>query len=134
MRLVHLEVERFQCIQKAELELGPGLNVLYGPNDLGKSSLAWAIRAVLLLQHNSVVHERFVSWCGDGEPRVALTIADDDERLWRVTKTFGGGSAGRSRLESSRDRRTFTTEATGREVHSGYSVGAVFHQAHSFRC
>lgn len=116
MRLVHLEVERFQCIEKAELELGPGLNVLYGPNDLGKSSLAWAIRAVLLLQHNSVVHERFVSWCGDGEPRVALTIADDDERLWRVTKTFGGGSAGRSRLESSRDRRTFTTEATGREV------------------
>ena len=45
MRLVHLEVERFQCIEKAELELGPGLNVLYGPNDLGKSSLAWAIRA-----------------------------------------------------------------------------------------
>lgn len=116
MRLVHLSVERFQCIAAAELDFGPGLNVLYGPNDLGKSSLAWAIRAVLLLQHSSSVHERFVSWYGDGEPRVALTIADDDDRLWRVTKTFGGGSAGRSRLESSRDGQTFTTDATGREV------------------
>ncbi len=115
MRLVKLSVQRFQCIETAELELGPGLNVLYGPNDLGKSSLAWAIRAVLLLQHSSSVHERFVSWYGGGEPRVVLTLADDDERYWRVAKTFGG-SAGRSLLESSKDGTTFVTEAQGRQV------------------
>ena len=116
MRLVRLAVERFQCIESAELEFGPGLNVLYGPNDLGKSSLAWAIRAVLLLQHSSSVHERFVSWYGGGDPRVALTFSDDQDRLWRVTKTFGGGSAGRSTLETSRDGRTFTSDASGRQV------------------
>ena len=37
MRLVKLSVQRFQCIESAELEFGPGLNVLYGPNDIGKS-------------------------------------------------------------------------------------------------
>ena len=116
MRLEHLSVQCFQCIESAELDFGPGLNVLYGPNDLGKSSLAWAIRAVLLLQHSSSVHERFVSWYGEGDPRVALTFADDDDRLWRVTKTFGGGSTGRSLLETSRDGRTFTTDASGRQV------------------
>ena len=52
MKLARLEVDAFKCVASARLELGPGLNVLYGPNDLGKSSLAWAIRAVLLLQHN----------------------------------------------------------------------------------
>ncbi len=116
MRLVHLSVKRFQCIESAEVEFGPGLNVLYGPNDLGKSSLAWAIRGVLLLQHDSKVHERFVSWYGDGEPRVALTLCDDDNRLWRVTKTFSSGTAGRSILEGSRDGRTFTADSSGRQV------------------
>lgn len=115
MRLVKLSVQRFQCIESADLELGPGLNVLYGPNDLGKSSLAWAIRAVLLLQHNSSHHDRFVSWYGDGEPRVSLTFTDADDRYWRVTKTFGG-SAGRSMLETSKDGRTFTADTNGRQV------------------
>jgi hypothetical protein len=116
MRLVRLSVEHFQCIRSAELDFGRGLNVLYGPNDLGKSSLAWAIRAVLLLQHNAAAHERFVSWYGDGEPRVALTLCDDEDRTWRVTKTFGGAGSGRSHLESSKDGRTFITEASGRQV------------------
>jgi DNA repair exonuclease SbcCD ATPase subunit len=116
MKLVRLRVERFQCIEAAEVELGPGLNVLFGPNDLGKSSLAWAIRAVLLLQHNSTTHERFVSWYGGGEPRVELTLTDDDDRYWRVAKSFGAGTAGRSVLESSKNGQAFTTEASGRQV------------------
>ena len=114
MRLVRLSVERFQCIESAELEFGPGLNVLYGPNDIGKSSLAWAVRAVLLLQHNSSQHERFVSWHGGGEPpRVALTFAD--------TETGIGGSPRRSvergSLEprGSKDGRTFTGDVNGRQ-------------------
>jgi chromosome segregation ATPase len=116
MRLVKLSVQRFQCIESAELELGPGLNVLYGPNDIGKSSLAWAVRAVLLLQHNSTQHERFVSWHGGGEPpRVALTFVDAANRYWRVSKTFGG-AAGRSSLETSKDGRTFSRDVDGRQV------------------
>lgn len=116
MRLVKLSVQRFQCIESAELEFGPGLNVLYGPNDTGKSSLAWAVRAVLLLQHNSSQHERFVSWQGGGQPpRVALTFADADNRYWRVTKTFGG-TAGRSSLETSKDGRMFDPDVSGRQV------------------
>ncbi len=115
MRLVKLVVERFQCIERAEVELGPHLNVLYGPNDLGKSSLAWAIRAVLLVPHGSTHAARFASWYGDGEPRVQLTLCADDGRYWRVTKSFAA-AGGRSALESSKDGRVFTAEANGREV------------------
>lgn len=115
MRLVRLSVQRFQCIESAELEFGPHLNVLYGPNDLGKSSLAWAIRAVLLLQHGSAHAERFSSWYADGEPRVDLTFCDDAGKYWRVAKTFGG-SAGRSTLESSKDGRAFTMDEKARSV------------------
>jgi hypothetical protein len=116
VRLVRLQVEKFQCIESTEIDLGPGLNVLYGPNDHGKSSLASAIRAVLLLQHGSSHHDRFVSWYGGGPPRVVLTLCDLDGRYWRVTKSFGSGSAGHSRLDSSKDGRNFVKEAEGREV------------------
>ena len=105
MKLVKLSVERFQCIDSAEVEFGPGLNVLYGPNDLGKSSLAWAIRAVLLMQHGAAAHQRFVSWYGGGAPKVTLAFTDGAGKQWRVHKTFGG-SEGRSVLESTRDGRT----------------------------
>ncbi len=48
MRLLALEAEHFGCVRRASLRLGPGLNVLHGPNDLGKSTLAEAVRAALI--------------------------------------------------------------------------------------
>lgn len=62
MRLIRITVDTFQCIEHPEVDLGPRLNVLYGPNDLGKSSLAAAIRTVLLLPHGSAAYEQLLSW------------------------------------------------------------------------
>ena len=50
MKFRSLLVQNFKSIQSAQVVFGEGLNVLYGPNDLGKSTLAQAIRAVLLMQ------------------------------------------------------------------------------------
>ena len=61
MKLLSLSVEHFRGVRKAAIEFGPGLNVLHGPNDLGKSSLAAAIRAALLLQASSREHEEFLN-------------------------------------------------------------------------
>ena len=72
MRLLRFSVRHFQCVERADLELGPGLNVLYGPNDLGKSSLAAALRAALLLQHDSAVHRGFINWVRDETPWVQV--------------------------------------------------------------
>lgn len=116
MRLLRVTVDAFQCIEHADVELGPGLNVLYGPNDLGKSSLAAAIRNVLLLPHNSTAHEQLVSWHSGTPPRVSLTFSLEPQRIWRVTKTFGSGSAGSSHLEFSKDGISFTSDKKGREV------------------
>ena len=116
MRFVSLVVDHFCGIEHAEVEFGPGLNILYGPNDLGKSSLAAAIRAVLLLPHGSAEADKFVPWRGDFSPEVKLTFADADDRLWRVSKSFGGSRGGSSFLESSKDGRDFLNETKGREV------------------
>ena len=51
-----------------------GLNVLYGPNDLGKSTLAEALRAALLLPSTSSEHKSFVPSGTDNVPKVVLTF------------------------------------------------------------
>src|SRR2546422_7980762 len=118
MQLVKVTVSAFQCIEQADVDFGPGLNVLYGPNDLGKSSLASAIRAVLLLPHGSSAHEALVSWHSGEAPRVTLVSTTEEHRFWRVRQTSGGGSAGSSALEFSKDGSSFSVECTGREVDS----------------
>lgn len=114
MRLLSLTVEHFRCVRKASVEFGPGLNVLHGPNDLGKSSLAAAIRAVLLLQASSREHEEFVNWSGTGVPHVELAFESEPQRIWRVRKTFG--STAQAYLDESRDGVDFQLEARGRDV------------------
>jgi DNA replication and repair protein RecF len=37
--LTELRVEGLRCIESAELELGPGTNLVFGPNGAGKTSL-----------------------------------------------------------------------------------------------
>ena len=113
MKLLSLRVEHFRCIEKAKIDFASGLNLLYGPNDLGKSSLALAIRAVLLLQSTAKEHEEFVSWHGTGEPLVELVFESEPQRIWRLRKTFGSAS---SYLEWSKDGVDFATEARGRDV------------------
>lgn len=112
MRFTRLVVTGFRRVKRAQVDFGPTLNVLYGPNDLGKSTLATAIYAALLAPPKSGDYD---SWYGDGAtgPYVALTF-EEDERFWRVEKTFG--AKGTAQLESSKDGHTFVPEARGREV------------------
>jgi hypothetical protein len=114
MKLLSLAVEHFRCVRKARIAFGPGLNVLYGPNDLGKSSLAYAVRAALLLQASSKEHEEFVNWDGSGDPHVELVFESEPQRIWRVRKTFGANA--QAFLDESRSGVDFHVEARGRDV------------------
>jgi trimeric autotransporter adhesin len=116
MRLQRLVVEDFGAVRRAEVELRPGLNVLHGPNDLGKSTLADAIRLGLLLPHTSTHRDPFVPWSGGQTPRVELTFETAPQRIWRVRKAFGKGSAGSAVLQASRDGRDFEDVARNRQV------------------
>ncbi|MCA9654233.1 MAG: AAA family ATPase, partial [Myxococcales bacterium] len=119
MRLLALGVRSFGCVEEAQLELGPGLNVLYGPNDLGKSTLARAIRAVLLLPSTHKEAELYRPWHRDAVPEVSLTFlakeeagSDREPRIWRVHKAFGGGRRSHADLWWSNDGQSFALEPT----------------------
>jgi|GEM_PF-607321 len=115
MRLLRVEVWGFRGIRHAAIELGRGLNVLYGPNDLGKSSLAEAIRAALLLTYSSAEGDKYHPWQEDAVPKVQLSFLHEGQ-YYRLTKSFGQGNRGGATLEISRDGQKYAAEAKGREV------------------
>jgi DNA repair exonuclease SbcCD ATPase subunit len=116
MRLIRLEVRNFAGIGSAAIEFGPGLNVLYGPNELGKSSLVDAVRAALLVQHKSNAAENWIPWNTERLPEVELVLEAQPQQIWRVQKTFGD-SGGKSRLDASKDGVNYAKDCEGRAVH-----------------
>lgn len=114
MRLHRLHVQSFAAIHEMEIAFGPGLNVLYGPNDLGKSTLADAIRLALLLPYNSSHCENYIPWAGAGDPFVDLTFETEEQRIWRVRKQFG--KRGSALLQESRNGQDFEDVERARGV------------------
>jgi DNA repair exonuclease SbcCD ATPase subunit len=114
MKLHRLQVTHFAAVREADIEFRPGLNVLYGPNDLGKSTLVEAIRLAFLLPHASTSCEPFVGWTGGRDPVVDLTFETEPQRIWRVRKEFGKG--GSSLLQESKNGRDFDDVERGRKV------------------
>lgn len=113
MKLLSIKADHFRGIRTARVDFASGLNILHGPNELGKSSLALAIRAALLLQSTAKESEAFVNWQGTGDPAVELVFESEPQRIWRVKKTFGTATAS---LEFSRNEVDFQLEVRGRQV------------------
>src|SRR6202166_350458 len=114
MRLHRLTINSFAAIGNVDVEFGPGLNVLYGPNDLGKSTVVAAIRLGLLLPHTSTHCDQYVGWTGGEDPTVEMTFETEAQRIWRVRKQFGKG--GSSLLQESRNGKDFDDLERGRKV------------------
>jgi DNA repair exonuclease SbcCD ATPase subunit len=114
LRLHRLRVADFAGIREADIEFGPGLNVLYGPNDLGKSTLAEAIRLALLLPHTSTHIEDYVPWTGGRDPVIEMTFETEPQRIWRVRKEFR--RSGAALLQESKDGVDFEDVERARKV------------------
>ncbi len=114
MKLHRLHVADFAAIADADIEFGPGLNVLYGPNDLGKSTLAEAIRLALLLPHTSTHIEEYVPWTGGRDPVIEITFETGPQRIWRVRKEFRKG--GTALLQESKNGVDFDDVERARKV------------------
>src|SRR5580704_4846633 len=114
MRLHRLRITSFAAIGNVDVEFGPGLNVLYGPNDLGKSTVVAAIRLGLLLPHTSTHCEQYVGWTGADDPIVEMTFQTEAQRIWRVRKQFG--KSGSSQLQESKNGQDFDDVERGRKV------------------
>jgi AAA domain len=114
MRLHRLCIANFAAIENLDVEFGPGLNILYGPNDLGKSTAVAAIRMGLLLPHTSTHCDQYIGWTNSADPLVELTFETEAQRIWRIRKQFG--KSGSSILQESRNGQDFDDVERGRKV------------------
>lgn len=88
MYLEKLHIQRWRGLGDFQLELKPGLNLLHGPNESGKSSLHEAIRSAFLLKSRGKGSPTSAKpWSGSGATRVEVQFRHQGEP-WKLTKVF----------------------------------------------
>ena len=89
MRILAIRLKNIKSHRDAELTFAPGINVLSGPNGIGKSTIFEAIGYALFgVDAQSFVGnvERFLS-IGEKKGEVAVTFQCDDGATYRVSRT-----------------------------------------------
>lgn len=98
MIITKLELENWLKIRKLLLEFQPGINLVYGPNEIGKSSIIEAIKQAILgdPQSSGREYKRFQTWgAGTAEKaRVTLSFTTRGGQLYHLCKSFPKIEAG----------------------------------------
>lgn len=101
MRLIEVEVDNFRSIVRPlRVQLTPGLNVVHGPNEIGKSTLLDAIWCALTVSSRgkTAVHRAMRSTTvGAGDPRVRLRFEHAGAE-YELTKVFKAGTQHHTQL------------------------------------
>lgn len=101
MRITRLHVRDLQRHADLDLELAPGITVIRGPNEAGKTTVQRAIELALFrkVTATGAEMESLRRWDGDGSaPTIELEFSDAEAGPGRLTKTFAG-PRGQARLE-----------------------------------
>lgn len=127
MRLRRIELPSFGCLRRFDAELAPGLNLFYGLNEAGKSTLQQAVLALLysFYDHDrarpdeTARHERFRPWAlPDQEPasdyRGLLQYELKDGRQFEVRRDFTTADVATQLIDLSSGRDTAPQLGHGR--------------------
>ena len=89
MFLKRIHLKRFGCLHDFTAEFQPGLNVIRGPNESGKSTLHQALLMALMAQptHNQRT-QLWCNWYSDQWYELQLDFTDHAGQLYRITKDF----------------------------------------------
>jgi DNA repair exonuclease SbcCD ATPase subunit len=95
-----IHIEHWRCIGKLDLDaLSPGVNVLFGPNRTGKSSLVAAVRACLFdYDHNTRSLDDCRPWNSDDSPKVMVEFAAGGEE-YQLSKVYSTRKDGKAVLQ-----------------------------------
>src|SRR5918911_2315810 len=80
MVVTSVSLRDFRNYTRAELELGPGLNVVHGPNGAGKTNLLEALYFALTARSCRTSNEREVVRSGEKVTRVTAEVRGDSAR------------------------------------------------------
>lgn len=103
MRFISLSVRNYRIHRELSVEFDPGRNLIGGPNESGKSTLAEAVHRVLFMRHKAggELQKSMISEIHAGHPEVRLSFEAGGE-TWTIEKVFAGSSKGSARLSSAK--------------------------------
>lgn len=129
MYIKQLKIDAFGTLRDRVIELTPGLNIIEGANESGKSAAAMFIKFMLYgLSGKSAGGElterrRYVNWdTGTASGSMTLTVGDQEYRIERtlaVSRTEDGGKI----RETARESVRIIDTATNTQVHRGEVPG-----------
>jgi DNA repair exonuclease SbcCD ATPase subunit len=95
MIITKLMLENWMKIQQLTLEFKQGINLVYGPNEIGKSSIVEAIRLAFTgdAASGNRKYKDLQPWSTEARAKVELSFTTGDERHFQVRKSFPKGSA-----------------------------------------
>ncbi len=95
MKITRLELENWMGIPQLALDFSGGINLLYGRNEIGKSSIIHSIRQALLGDANSnkPEYKSLKPWGTDVKAKVRLSFTTRDNKHYRISKSFPNGGA-----------------------------------------
>ena len=101
MRLLTLTVRNYRLHRDLTVEFDPERNLIGGPNETGKSTLAEAIHRALFMRHRAggELQRSMVSSVHGGNPEVHLTFEAAGD-TWTIEKLFTGTAKSTARLSS----------------------------------
>ena len=101
-----VDVSRFRQFRAAVevRDLAPGLNVIAGDNEEGKSTLLQAVRAALFDKYTSSVADAYRPYGESVSPRVGLVFEIDGVE-YRLDKVFSRKKDGEATLSAADGRR-----------------------------
>ncbi|MDZ7778411.1 MAG: AAA family ATPase [Gemmatimonadota bacterium] len=93
MRLRSLKVRNYRVHRDLEVRFDDRLNLVAGPNEVGKSTVAEALHRALFLRPNvtGAVREGLLTRPDGGHPEVEVVFAADGAE-WTLHKRFSGGN------------------------------------------
>lgn len=99
MMLQRLELQAFGRFRDEVVEFAPGMNLVSGPNDSGKTTLVQAVTAVLFGAGQAA---RFVPWEHPDSCSAALVWTSNDRQV-RIERDFVSGQVTCSETDESGD-------------------------------
>ena len=102
MRFVSLTVRNYRVHQELTVRFDPSRNLIGGPNETGKSTLAEAAHRALFLRAKTggKTQKEMVSTRHLGDPEVRL-VFEAEGGVWELEKRFAGPAKGSTRLTRS---------------------------------
>jgi DNA repair exonuclease SbcCD ATPase subunit len=95
MHIQRIKLRNWRNIAALDLSLSPGINLIYGPNETGKSTIIEAIRMGLAgnAGGGGKEYRELIPWGSKVKAAVELDIQAADRTLYRICKSFPKGDA-----------------------------------------